>query len=664
MAKILKFPSLSSINKALGAKKASPKKEKERNLFLPLKDLKDIISCKNVNTVPNDHIEIINSKRIFTRTLYVSEMPRRSVFVNTFDSILHCPYANVSVFVDPISEGQSIRDLNNTITDLDAERAMNEGKNINKARRIARLQAEAENLCDAIDSGENSLFKVSILITLYANSYEELNKRTDDLRYAARSRGVILSAPYGNQKNAFISNLPVCNNSIGKYHQMDKYSLSTLFAHTKGEFGHKSGAVLGRNMDTGRLVCYNIFDRSMNGYNIVIVGTTRAGKSTTIKALIDRSSYPGGPQFILLDAEGEYGFIAEALNGENIIISNDSGKVINPFDIDIEYKRDKATGNELTFLDLTEKIATVTYNILTMARGTTPNNPKIDDASRQIIQEVVQEAYKRKEIYDGIVDSLYENKNGIKAKKDLPTLSDWYLILSENNENSIKSRYYGTSLQERYEYIETVMKDYVRVAGGSRLYFDGQSTVNLKPDVTVINFDIHYLHEKHERPIAQSIIMDWMWETRCKKNSEDPLSAKQIVTIFDETHHLLPYPEARISLTNYYRRAAKKNVAVITATQNINDYMLYEDSHAIFTNATTKMVLRCAPKERDALKKLLDLTDTEVNCIISANKGEVYVVSGNSKAQVYIDRLPGEIELTETDMSVRQELARQKQDAV
>lgn len=639
------------------------KEEKKENMFLPLKELKDVICCKNVNPIPGDHIEIINAVPIFCRTLYVSEMPRRSTFVASFDSILHCPYANTSVFVDPISEGQSIKELNSAIISLDAERMEQETKNRNKARRIARLEGEAEALSDAIDSGDNSMFNVSILVTIFAPSYMELNKRTDDLRYATRGKGIILSSPYKDQQNAFLSNLPLGNNMVGYYHPMDKYSLSTFFPHTKGEFGHSKGAILGRNMDTHQLACYNFFERSMNGYNMVIVGMTRSGKSTTVKILVKRSYYPGGPQFIMLDAEGEYGKLTEELNGQNIVISNYSGTIINPFDLDVEYVIDKLTGREVIKLDLTEKIANVTNNIMTLIRGSeqdTSNKDIVDDAMRRIVQEVVMEAYKRKKIRDGDPESLYEMKNGRRVKKELPTLSYWYSILEENGPDSIRERYCKTSMLERYEYAMMVIKDYCRCCEGTRLYFDGQSTVDLGPDVSVINFDIHHLNEKTERPIAQSIVMEWMWETRCKKNSEDPLKSRQIVTIFDETHYLLPFKEARMALTNYYRRAAKKNVAVITATQNLNDYMLYPDSHAIFTNAATKMVLRSSQKEKPALKELLNLTDAEINCITSANKGEVYVVSGNNKAFIYIDRLPSEIELTETDMSVRQELAMAK----
>ncbi|MGE4283054.1 MAG: VirB4 family type IV secretion system protein [Clostridia bacterium] len=633
-------------------------KVKKKPVFLSnMKTVKDVICCKNVNPLPDDHIQIINAKKIYARTLYVSELPRRSSFAYTFEPILKYGHCNVSIFIRPVREGKSIKELNDTIVDLDSERIMAHGKDINRERRLTKLLGEAESLAEAIDSGENSLFEVSVLITLHAESYEKLNKLTDDLRNKAKERSVLLSSPYADQERAFLSNLPINNNLIGYYHMMDKYSVATLFHYTKGKFGHKKGATLGRNMDTHQLVSYYLFDRTMNAYNLIISGMTRSGKSVTVKLLALRSCTPGGIEFIALDPEGEYGFLAEALNGVNIEISNESNTIINPFELDVEYKKDKYTGNDIPYMDLTEKISIVTYNILTMARGSDPENAPVNEITRGIISDVVKEVYSKRGFSHGDVESLYIP--GTRQKKEMPTLGDWY-----NELLSREAQYESPTFKPHYDYLMIVMKDYVRSQKGTRLYFDGQSTVGkyLKPGTPFVNFDIHLLHEKYERPIVQSILIDWMWECRIKKNSEDPLKARQLVAFFDETHYLLPYKEARISLTNFYRRAGKKNVATVTATQRLNDYLQYEDCHAIFTNATTKILLRHDIKERDALKTLMNVTDVEAENIISANKGEVYVVSGNSKAFVKIDILPSEQLIVETDMGIRQELAKQQVD--
>lgn len=636
---------------------AKIKKEKKQNkdtMFTKqMKSLKDILVCKNVNPLPDDHIQIINGRKIYSRVLYVSDMPRRSSFANTFEPIFKFGHSNVSIFVKPLKEGKIMKELNDTIVDLDAERMM--AKNINRERRLSRLLQEAESLSDAVDSGENLLFEVSILTTLYADSYDELNKLTDMLRRQAREKSVILSTAYAGQKQGFLSGLPFNNNKVGYYHLMDMYSLSTLFHYTKGKFGHNSGAIIGRNMDTGELVAFNLFERAMNGYNIIISGMTRSGKSTFLKIYFMRAVKPGELEIYAVDTEGEYADTASVLNGVNIEINNNN--VINPFDIDIEYMYEKNTGQELPYLDLVQKINDVTYNILTMARGNDPDNDLINDITLNIIKDTVKEIYSAWGYVHNDLDSYYTVKGGIKMPKTPPTLGDWYKHLCDRE---VANRYQSPSFITYYEALTLIMKDFIRHMNGTRLYFDGQSSIKLGSGISFTNFDIHKLHEKNERPVVLSILMDWLWEKVMKKNSENPLKAKKIAVAFDETHYLLPMEEARKNLTQFYRRAAKRNVATISATQNINDYMMYEDCHAIFTNADTKILLRHDKQEKEALKALMDVTDVEADIMISASKGELYIVSGNNKAFVKLDRLNSEIAVSETDMNVKKELEMKK----
>jgi len=644
-------------------KKEKPKSEDKLNNYSIIsldnvKKLKDIICCQNVNPDPDDHIQIINGKKIFARTLYVSEMPRRSSFGYTFEPIFKFGNANTSVFIKPIHEGKAIDDINKCIINLDAERMST--NNQNRSRRLERLLKEAEGFSDAIDSGENNAFLVSILVTIFADSFEELEKNTDDLRNKAKQTNVILSISYANQEEAFLSNLPINNNKIGHYHLMDKFSLSTLFHYNMGIFGHSKGAVLGINKDTGELVCYDFFERSMNGYNVVISGTTRSGKSTLVKVLTLRTCRKNGIKFVSLDIEGEYGRVAIALGGINIALTQNGQMIINPFEIETELVLDKTTGNDIETLNLQSKINNIIDDILTMARGATPEKASLNDVARRIVKETVQECYNIKDIFEGDVDSLYETVEGVRRKKTLPTLSDWMTVLESDK---FKKQYMNMEIaRPQYEYLIITMKDYTRKYNGSRLYFDGQSTFVLSlKKYPFINFDLSALSENTEKPMVQTVVMNWMWETCFKKNSENPLKAEQLIAYFDETHHLLPYDEARRSLTSFYRRAAKKNVGIISATQNIQDYEMYKDCLGIFTNANTKILLRHDNIEREAAIRMLQISEREADDILVAPKGEILIKCGNTKATVQVHILPTEKEIIETDMNIRKEIEIKKQ---
>jgi len=70
-----------------------------------------------------------------------------------------------------------------------------------------------------------------------------------------------------------------------------------------------------------------------------------------------------------------------------------------------------------------------------------------------------------------------------------------------------------------YSYLLKVMKQYIREYDGQMAYFDGQSTFDLLDGTLFINLDISQLEERFARPLAQQILLAWIWEKYVKKNS-------------------------------------------------------------------------------------------------------------------------------------------------
>ena len=83
---------------------------------------------------------------------------------------------------------------------------------------------------------------------------------------------------------------------------------------------------------------FDNFHSSLTNYNMVIFGKSGAGKGVTIKTITARSSVLMGIESLALDAEGEYGIVAESLGGINVVISPSSKTIINVFDIEPEIK--------------------------------------------------------------------------------------------------------------------------------------------------------------------------------------------------------------------------------------------------------------------------------------------------------------------------------------
>jgi type IV secretory pathway VirB4 component len=148
------------------------------------------------------------------------------------------------------------------------------------------------------------------------------------------------------QDEAFRSNMPYCDNKISKSHTFDRRAMSTVFPFFTSEIGHEKGIPLGFNRQTGLPILFDNFSPELTNYNMVIFGKSGAGKGVTIKTLTARSSVLMGVESLALDAEGEYGVVAESLGGINVVISPNSKTIINLFDIETENVKDEITGKE------------------------------------------------------------------------------------------------------------------------------------------------------------------------------------------------------------------------------------------------------------------------------------------------------------------------------
>ena len=151
---------------------------------------------------------------------------------------------------------------------------------------------------------------------------------------------------------------------------------------------------------------FDNFSSTLTNYNLVIFGKSGAGKGVTIKTITARSSVLMGIESLALDAEGEYGVVADALGGVNVTISPNSNTIINLFDIEPETVKDEITGRERVVLNIENKVEDVTQALLTMARGST-RSEEVNELTKQIIAESVAEEYESRGITDDI-NSLYE----------------------------------------------------------------------------------------------------------------------------------------------------------------------------------------------------------------------------------------------------------------
>ena len=616
------------------------------------KSIKDIIAPSGIDASNLNHLEIISHTNRLARSFFVSTLPRMGTFPSLLRDMYEFGDMNVSVYINPIQEARSQQELNRTINELETERLVAAGKgNINREATLAQKKYETEQLRDEIAAGFNKMFEASVVATMFAYNLQDLDKYTKLLSTEMSKTQIGVKTAWAMQEDAFKSNIPLNKNLINKKHTFDRNSMATVFPFTSSEVGHPTGVPIGYNKQTGTPILFDNFHSSLTNYNMVIFAKSGAGKSVTMKTLISRSSVLMGIESLALDAEGEYTIVAESLGGINVVLSPTSKTVINVFDLEPELIKDEITGRERPILSVENKIEDVTQALLTMAKGST-RSIEVNEVTKQIIAEAVAEEYEELGITSNI-NSLYKsditqiNEGKIeKEKKEMPTIGSWYKrILRKAQEND------NPDYKFHYSYLMKVMKQYIREYNGQMAYFDGQSTFDLLEGAPFINLDISQLEERFARPLAQQILLSWIWEKFVKKNSEDRRKAKQKRVIVDEAWMLLPYPEAVDFLNKMARRARKRNVSLAIISQRFQDFYEKPEAQAVLTSSDTKLFLAQDKSEIQYLKEVFKLSEGEANYLITAQKGEGLLKVGNDTAILKITPTKKEFEFVETNLN-------------
>ncbi len=600
--------------------------------------------------------------------MQVANLPRMCTFPEFLRGMYTFGDINVSVFINPVSESSSQTDLNRTINELESERivALDRG-DINRERVIAQKKEEAEELRDSIAAGFNKLFDSSVIATIFAYSMDELERYTELLSNEMSKNLIDIKPCWAMQDEAFRSNMPYGDNKMTKSHTFDRRAMSTVFPFFTSDVGHENGIPLGFNKQTGLPILYDNFSSKLTNYNMVIFGKSGAGKSVTIKTLTARSAVLMGIESLALDAEGEYTVVAEALGGVNVTLSPNSKTVINLFDIEPENVKDEITGKERTVLSVENKVEDVTNSLLTMARGST-RSQEVNELTKQIISEAVAEEYAALGITNN-VESLYtrdENGGPIdisnnylgRTKKEMPTIGSWFKRIQRKAEENENPDY-----RFHYSYLVKVMKQYVREYQGQMAYFDGQSTFELLDGLPFINIDISQLEERFARPLAQQVMLSWVWEKYVKKNSEDKSKASKKRVLVDEAWMLLPYPEAVDFLNTMARRARKRNVSLAVISQKFQDFYEKQEVQAVLTSSETKLFLAQDKSEIQYLKEVFKLSEGEAGFLITCNRGEGLLKVGGDSAIIGIQPTRKEFEFVETNLSKQAALEKARKEA-
>ncbi|HRP37812.1 MAG TPA: ATP-binding protein, partial [Candidatus Dojkabacteria bacterium] len=375
---------------------------------------------------------------------------------------------------------------------------------------------DAEELQQAIASGNEKFFHFALYITIRSTNLQELEKISRNVESTLSALGVITKIASLQQEQGFVTSMPLGMDKIYLTRNMDTTSLATTFPFVSSELTMDDGILYGINKHNKSLI---IFDRfQMPNANMVVFATSGAGKSYMVKLEAIRSLMMG-TQIIIIDPEKEYEKLCLTAGGDYISFSQDGGQKLNPFELSGIYDKDE---DELRF-----KILLLNGLIRLMVGGT------LTSMESSILDRALILTYKEKGI----------TPDPATQRREPPLLEDLYKVLMAMAEN------------EAHVLAQKIEK-YIK--GSSAGIFDQKTNIEIKNSFTV--FSIRDLAEDL-RPIAMYLMLDYIW-TRVKKDRRERL------LIIDEAWWMMQFEEGARFLHSIAKRARKYALGLTTITQD------------------------------------------------------------------------------------------------
>ncbi len=602
-------------------KKKESKKEEE-NIFEKVPELIELLIPDCIDE-KRDYIVLGDDK--YTRSFVISTYPSKT-YLGWLDRIFNMlGDVTLSIINRPANDDSVIRQLNKKVTILESERQTYENKgNIDLIHPLEKMIYDYDQIRRQVQTSNDKLFFITILLRINARNLEELDAKSNLLKNEFSKISAKARCLNFRQLDGLKSNLPFNELNIFDYERnVTSDGLATMFpiANSNTE-SSPNGVPIGRNYFTGLPVYLDTFDKNLTNPHIVILGITGAGKSVTMDTLSSRSLVTNNTQSAILDIEGEYKKRTENLGGRVISIKQGVDAGINIFDIDIEKEENGV--EKINILNKVAEIRAILSGIMKNYMDRPLNAKELVD-----IEESVIETYKEKGITSHR-DSLYEKEGGKvgnkltlgKIKKKMPTLSDFQRILA-SKKNSKE--------------LADILTGFLR--GKSLGMFDCQSTININ-DIC-IDFDLSNITDEVTKFYASLVITTWITEKYMRRSN---LYDEKSIYI-DEAWTMLKYEETANFIEQLARRARKRGVRLVLASQMAEEFTASPQGRASLNSCGTAIIMKQSPASVDKVIEFFKLSKGTREFLLQAKKGEALLYMEGKVSAIVIEVLEKEKEM-------------------
>ena len=531
-------------------------------------------------------------------------------------------------------------------------RRENRGKAIDKVAQRIRLNrtklkgmqdtsTDYEELQNSIQAGyfikngianyNEDLFYLSVFLTISAQTLEELQWRKRQMIDLLKSMDIFVSECKVQQEAALRSVMPFLQIDPALEKKSRRNVLTSGAASTypfcSFEMSDDNGVLLGVNRNNNSLCIVDLFNTKIHkNANLVLLGTSGAGKTFTMQLLALRMRMRGIQCFIVAPIKGhEFRRACNHIGGEYIRLAPGSPHCINIMEVRHVTSPEMELIDEIGYGETDSLLARKIQQLLTFFGLLIPD---MTNEEEQMLDEALIKTYQEFGItHDN--DSVFADPKAAEPHpKKMPILGDLHKHLQEN------------PMTRRLAAIVS------RFVTGSAQSFNRQTNVDLSNKYIVL--DLSELKGKL-LPVGMFIALDYVWD----QIKADRTKRKAI--FIDEIWQLIGASSTRMAAEfclEIFKVIRGFGGAAVAATQDLSDFFGLEDGkygRAIINNSKNKIILNLETDEARTVQETLKLTRSETRAITQFERGEALICSNSNKVPVVIKASQAELEMITTD---------------
>lgn len=600
----------------LGSNDTDDTENQDENSDAPrdnITDLEDDVLCDDSTYIVPDEMQVYRDKIVsdekHMRTFVVDNWPPR-IKQDILSGVIKSANLDFefTLHLEPYDDNDAERKLESLADKLQDKRDGEFAKYTANKESIKNTEETLSAMKQHITQGEK-LFDISMFVTLRADSDEELDRHTDELKNKLEREARIGINPCRyQQKEALVSNSPAGVHPLADKNKSFKQlmlssGVSKLFPFIEDTFMESGGALFGINENSMTPIFLDIFDRS-NGYNILTTGMVGSGKSfSTSQILMEMErAYPDLQQYII-DPMGGFQGVNNALDGDRIIIGGDES--INPLEIQPTPEHVlKETQGKLDPWGM--KKQEIKWFLKEFFRNQADNPMSGEEVS--LLDRAITQTYHR----FGITEDIETHS------KDSPTLMDLIETLRMMAEDA--EDFTDTNLEQEVEMRQTIAVSLIVKMepfkpGGEYHNLAQETEIDITSNKTIY-LDLQQIPEQSDNlGIMMQLLFMKIYQSA--KSTTD-----KVALTLDEAHKLMGDESITGGLEELFRHSRHFDISINMLSQTPEEFYSTETAETIAKQCTIKRFHRVDKLNEDFAKQKLDLNNREIKFIENAEEGK------------------------------------------